>query len=307
MKKKICLSILLVFALLIFSPLSAFSAAPISERGYADSEALISAEELAEIRESDDVKVIDFRNNVQYLTGHIPGAIQLSRSELEDQDAEYQYFKASPEQVERVLRENGIRETDLVVAYDDINNLWASRVWWLLKMYGHENVRLLDGGLGRWEELGYDTRMIESVSYPESDYQIDSIDEYMVSNMQEVYNAIDREDSVILDVRAWEEFTGEQVLDGSGRGGRIPSSVWIEWTEVLNADGTFKNAAELEELFLAEGVSPDKVIYPYCQGAIRSAHTTFALKALLGYPEVKNYDGSWVEWSNEDMPVEVGE
>jgi thiosulfate/3-mercaptopyruvate sulfurtransferase len=306
MRKNMYLSVCLVLFLFLISS-SVFAATEILDRGYSSPENLISCEELKNIIGNEDVKIIDFRSNVDYITGHIPGAIQIGRDEFEDGDAKYDYIMASPEKIENLLREKGIKNNDLIVAYDNTNNLWSSRVWWILKMYGHDNVKLLDGALGRWEELNYETKLVEFQSFEESDYQIEEINKNMVANMDEVENAIDRDDSLILDVRAWGEYTGEVVLDGAAMGGRIPSSVWIEWTEVLNDDGTFKNAAELKEIYQEKGVDPDKVIYPYCQGAIRSCHTTFVLKSLLGYPEVKNYDGSWVEWSNENMPVATGE
>lgn len=306
MRKKIYLSVFLVGVLLLIS-LSAFGAEPISDRGYSSPENLISCEELNRIRDNEDVKIIDFRSNMDYVTGHIPGAIQIGRDEFEDTNAKYDYFMASPEKIETLLREKGIENNDLIVAYDNTNNLWSSRVWWTLKMYGHENVKLLDGALGRWKELNYETKLVELQSFDKSNYQIGTINKKMISVMNEVKNAINKNNTLILDVRAWGEYTGEVVLDGAGKGGRIPSSVWIEWTKALNEDGTFKNADQLKEVYQGKGVNPEKTIYPYCQGAIRSCHTTFVLKALLGYPEVKNYDGSWVEWSNEGMEVAVGE
>lgn len=306
MKKNIYLSIFWGVLLLLVSS-SVFAGAPIADRGYTSPENLISCEELNTIKDNEDVKIIDFRGNVDYIKGHIPGAIQIGIDEFEDTDAEYNYIMASPEKIEKLLQEKGIKNSDLIVAYDATNNLWASRVWWILKMYGHDNVKLLDGALGKWEELDYETKMVEFQSFEKSNYQIGPVEKNMVADMEEVENAIDRDNSLILDVRAWGEYTGEVVLDGAAEGGRIPDSVWIEWTEVLNEDGTFKNADELKMIYEEKGVTPDKIIYPYCQGAIRSCHTTFVLNALLGYPEVKNYDGSWVEWSNENMPIAVGE
>jgi len=304
-KKKIYLSVFLGVLLLVVS--SSVFAAPIADRGYTSPENLISSEELNTIRENEDVKIIDFRSNVDFLKGHIPGAIQIGRDEFEDTNAKYNYIMASPEKIENLLQEKGIKNGDLIVAYDASNNLWSSRVWWILKMYGHNNVKLLDGALGKWEELGYETKMVEFQSYEESNYQIGPIDKDMVADMEKVENSIDRDDSLILDTRGRGEYTGEVVLDGAAQGGRIPSSVWIEWTAALNKDGTFKSAEELKEIYQEKDVTSEKIIYPYCQGAIRSCHTTFVLKALLGYPEVKNYDGSWVEWSNENMSIAAGE
>lgn len=260
---------------------------------------MISAEELNDIVDRDDVKLIDFRNLPAFVTGHIPGAVQIDRSALEDGDADVGLMAASREKTAAVLGENGISPSDTIVVYCD-NGLWGARAWWLLTMYGHEDVRLLDGGLDRWKDLDYSTR--------ETEYHfMGPANAGMVATLDDVRAAMDN-DTIILDTRGWGEFTGENVLSDAAQGGRVPGAVWTEWTEALNDDGTFKSAAEMAEIYEVVGITGDRPVITYCQGGVRAAHSLFALTELLGFDNIANYDGSWLEWSNAaDVPIMTGE
>ncbi|MFP4331006.1 MAG: sulfurtransferase [Spirochaetaceae bacterium] len=305
MKQRSVFVFLVLLLFLAGTVLSAQESGSISDRGYANPDALISAEELRSIMDEDDVKVIDFRNTSSFITGHIPGAIQIGLSELEDGSAKYPTMRAPAEQTAEVLASKGISPTDTIVVYDD-NGLWGARIWWLLEMYGHEDVRLLDGGLNRWKELGYNTRIMGSRTRA-GEYEFSSPGTDTLATLSDVQSAIDNE-TIILDSRSWAEYTGETVARGAGEGGRIPSSVWVEWTEAVNADGTFKSASELREIYSEAGISGDAPVIAYCQGGVRGAHSFFVLHALLGFSDVSNYDGSWIEWSNEPgLPISRGE
>lgn len=254
----------------------------------------------------DDVKIVDFRNMAMYLTGHIPGAINVWRSDQENPDAEFGGMRATPEQMAAMLSEKGIAEDDLIVIYDAKGDYDASRMWWILTMYGHDKVKLLDGGLERWKALDKKTSVFPS-SYDETNYSFNEseFDFSMLATIEDVQSAIDNDKALILDTRSEEEHTGEQLKSGAERKGCIPGSVWIEWTEALNDDLTFKSAEELREVY-GEAIEGKEIIVPYCQSAVRSSHTTFVLTQLLGVDaKVQNYDGSWIEWSAaEELPIE---
>jgi len=292
--------------LLSFSLMAAAEYVPIEDRGYANPDVLISAAELSEIMDRDDVKIVDFRNMAMYLTGHIPGAINVWRSDQENPDAEFGGMRATPEQMAAMLSEKGIAEDDLIVIYDAKGDYDASRMWWILTMYGHDKVKLLDGGLERWKALDKKTSVFPS-SYDETNYSFNEseFDFSMLATIEDVQSAIDNDKALILDTRSEEEHTGEQLKSGAERKGCIPGSVWIEWTEALNDDLTFKSAEELREVY-GEAIEGKEIIVPYCQSAVRSSHTTFVLTQLLGVDaKVQNYDGSWIEWSAaEELPIE---
>ncbi|MFW6287874.1 MAG: sulfurtransferase [bacterium] len=299
------LSILLVFGFVFSSSVLASDYIPISERGYANPEALISCEELNGLLEDDNVVIVDTRAKAKYLLGYIPGAVNIQKGDMMGP----QGMILTKENFEKLFSDFGIDNDDTIVIYDDNGNLFSARLWWMAKVYGHENVKLLDGAITRWNALGYDTKKVFGSSRDKTDYVAEDADKSMIASVEMVKSAIDSEDKVILDCRAEVEYTGEKLLSGAARKGRIPSAVWLEWTNNFNAeDHSFKTAEELDNIYQAKGVTVDKAIYPHCQSAVRSANTFFVLTELLGYEDVANYDGSWIEWSNDEaLPVEAGE
>lgn len=281
-----------------FSLMAAAEYVPIEERGYANPEALISAEELAEIMDRDDVVVVDNRGKIGYAAGHIPGAIKIEKGEMKASGG----MRLSKEDFEKLFSEKGIKNGDTIVVYDDHGDLYSAWLWWMARIYGHEDVRMLDGGIERWNALNYETKMFPD-SLDASNYQAEDLDETLLAHKEDVQAAIENDAVIIQDTRAEEEHNGEKLLSGAGRKGRIPNSIWLEWDDALNGDHTFMTADQIQDLYTERGIIDDKEIITYCQSAVRSSHALFTLTQLLGYNNVRNYDGSWIEWSNDESLV----
>lgn len=261
--------------------------------GYAHPESLVSPKQLKTMIEEGQVKVVDFRD-AKLPGGYIPGAVKIARGDIATEIDGVKGMIAPKEQIEKVLGKAGISNEDTVVIYDDDNELWAARLWWVMKVYGHEDVRLLNGGLGAWKAAGFDTEMAaaepKAVTYTAKEANKD-----LIADLELVKKSYDSENLVVLDTRSEKEWND----------GHIPGAVWIEWTKALNEDGTYKSAEELKELYESKGITADKeAIIPHCKSAVRAAHTMFALTELLGYDNVRNYDGSWLEYSQSGEPIE---
>lgn len=262
------------------------------DMGYAKSESLVSAKELKDMMDKGEVKVIDFRD-AKLPGGYIPGSVKVSRGDIATAIDGVKGMIAPKEQIEKVLGEAGIANGDTVVIYDADKELWAARLWWVMKVYGHEDVRLLNGGLDAWEAEGFDTATSPQAAKAVT-YEAKNTNTNLVADLDMVKESFDNKDYVVLDTRSEKEYND----------GHVPGAVWIEWTNVLNEDGTYKSADELREIYETLGITSDKVaIMPHCKSAVRAAHTLFALTELLGYENVKNYDGSWLEYSTSDVPV----
>ena len=278
---------------------------------YANPEAVISPAELKEMMDNnEDFVLVDFRKGVKYMVEHIEGAVNAWRSEEENPNAAYGGMRATPEQFANFLESKGISNDSTVVIYDSKGEYDAARMWWIMALYGHhlDKIHLLDGGLPAWKGSGYETTKAQP-DIEEGNYKMDESKFRMelLATVEDVKANLDNDQAVILDTRSEGEYTGESLKSGAKRKGRIPGAPWIEWSNAISDDKTFKTVKELEKVYKDNGVTSDKTIIPYCQSAVRSAHTTFVLTQLLGYEDVKNYDGSWIEWSsNEDLPLETG-
>ena len=244
-----------------------------------------------------------------YDEGHIPGAIKLHwREDLEDP---VERDLVDKQAFEQLMGRSGISNDTTVVLYGDRNNWFAAYAYWYLKIYGHGDVRILDGGRQKWidenRELSTDVPTVQAAGYTAEDR-----DESIRIYRDEVRASIGGAGELV-DVRSPQEFSGELVSppgyeqEGAQRAGHIPTAKSIPWAQAVRDDGTFKPAQELRELYGANGVTPDKSVVAYCRIGERSAHTWFVLRELLGYGDVKNYDGSWTEWGNlVDVPIEKG-
>jgi thiosulfate/3-mercaptopyruvate sulfurtransferase len=243
-----------------------------------------------------------------YEEGHISGAVKLHwRDDLQDKLIR---DVVSKEEFERLMGERGIANDSSVVLYGDKNNWFAAYAYWYLKIYGHEDVRLLDGGRQKWIEEGRElTTEIPSPS--PATYTAKDRDESIRIRRDEVRAGLGNAGIALVDVRSPQEYSGALMAppgyeqEGASRTGHIPGAQSIPWATAVRDDGTFKSTGELQDIYGSKGVTPDKEVHAYCRIGERSAHTWFVLRELLGYDNVKNYDGSWTEWGNlVEAPIE---
>ncbi len=243
-----------------------------------------------------------------YDGGHINGAVKLDwKTELQDQ---VRRDFVNKEQFEALLGQKGIGNDDTVVLYGGNNNWFAAYAYWYFKLYGHENVRLLDGGRKKWELDGRELSK-EPVSRPATTYTAKDQDTSIRAFRDEAVDAIGKKN--LIDVRSPDEFSGKLLApahlpqEQSQRGGHIPTALNVPWSKAANEDGTFKSDDELRTLYTEAGLDDAKDTIAYCRIGERSSHTWFALHELLGQPNVKNYDGSWTEYGSlVGVPIEKG-
>lgn len=275
---------------------------------YAHPEVLVTTQWLAE--NLDSVTVVESNEDILlYDTGHIPGAVKLDWHTELNHPLRRDYLES--EAFAKLMDQKGIGRDDIVVLYGDRSNWWATYAFWVFKLFGHENVLLLDGGRNKWIAEGgaltKDVPVRDSKSYPavlRQDQQIRAFRDEVLAHIG----------SPLVDVRSPEEYTGERLHmpdfpnEGATRGGHIPTAASIPWSKSIQADETFRQLAELEQLYFEEtGFDRSSDFIAYCRIGERSSHTWFVLKYLLGVENVRNYDGSWTEWGNlVGAPIAIG-
>jgi thiosulfate/3-mercaptopyruvate sulfurtransferase len=277
-----------------------------AENGYAKP-VLVTTEWLSERLGNGNVIVAEVDENPDlYDEGHIPGAIKLHwRDDLQDP---VERDLVEKDQFEKLMGQRGISNDTTMVVYGDKNNWFAAYAYWYLKIYGHGDVRILDGGRQKWIDEGRELTADEAQVSPTT-YTAKDRDETIRARRDAVLASLGRD--ALVDVRSPQEYSGELMAppgyeqEGAQRTGHIPTAQSIPWAQAVRDDGTFKSADELRELYGGKGVTPDKSVTAYCRIGERSAHTWFVLRELLGYQDVRNYDGSWTEWGNlVDVPIE---
>ena len=280
---------------------------------YAHPEVLVSTDWVAErLDDTDDIRLIESNEDVLlYDTGHIPNAVKIDWVNDLQQDDVRDFIDR--ETFANLCEEKGISNDTTVVFYGDKNNWWACYAFWVFQLYGHENAFIMDGGRKKWIDedrtLTKEKPDFAAGTYtaPEQDLSIRAFRDQVLQHM--------KENGPMVDVRSPEEFRGEithlpdHPEESSMRGGHIPGARSVPWSKAANEDGTFKSREELEEIYLQqEGLDPEEETVAYCRIGERSSHTWFVLKYLLGFENVRNYDGSWTEWGNlVGMPIEKGD
>jgi thiosulfate/3-mercaptopyruvate sulfurtransferase len=278
-------------------------AAEISAKGYAHPEKLVSTEWLAAHLSDPSLRILESDEDVLlYEMGHIPGAQKIDwHADLNDA---VQRDYISPEGFTALLRAKGIDASTPVILYGDKNNWWAAYALWVFELFGFTNVRLLDGGRAKWEAEG--RPMVTDVPrFAPSTYTAPARDDARIRAFLPEVLQHQRAKGAMIDVRSPQEYSGERThmpeypQEGTLRGGHIPGARSVPWARAANADGTFKSAAELRAIYEGEaGLTPATDVVTYCRIGERSSHTWFVLSYLLGYQQVRNYDGSWTEWGN---------
>jgi thiosulfate/3-mercaptopyruvate sulfurtransferase len=269
---------------------------------YAHPEVLVETGWVAEHLNDPKVRLIEADEDVLlYEIGHIPGAVKLDWH-VDVQDKVNRDF-ISAQDFEQLMDHWGIDNETTLVLYGDKNNWYACYTFWLFSMYGNKNMRIMNGGRGKWEaEKRELTKTIPH--YTATVYYAEAADERLRAFRDDVASNLSNPGRRLIDVRSPQEYSGELLhmvnypQEGAQRGGHIPGAKSIPWATAANADGTFKSAEELRQIYGSKDITPDKEVVTYCRIGERSAHTWFVLTELLGFPRVRNYDGSWTEWGN---------
>ena len=276
---------------------------------YVHPEYLVETEWVAEHLKDRDVRIIESDEDpLLYGVGHIPGAVQVDWFSTLQHPLRRDFL--TKEKFEEVASKLGIGKNTTVVFYGDKSNWFACYALWLFQYYGHKNVRIMNGGRLKWEKEN--RPLVKDVpTYREKKYRAKKPDKSIRAFRDQVLKQ-SKAQKPLVDVRSPKEYSGELISmpnypqEGATRGGHIPGAVSIPWAQAVNeADATFKSPEELRSLYEGKGIKPDEEVIAYCRIGERSSLTWFVLKYLLGYPNVRNYDGSWTEWGNlVDAPIE---
>jgi thiosulfate/3-mercaptopyruvate sulfurtransferase len=283
----------------------------IGSRGYANPDVLVSTDWVAEHLNDPNIRLIESdEDTLLYGSGHIPGAVEVDWTrDLNDQLRRDYLDRAG---FAALMSRIGVTPETTVVFYGDKNNWWATYAYWVFQLFGHTNAKVMDGGRLKWEQEGRDlTRDVPS--YTTTSYPAKERDDTKIRAFRDQVRAHAEAGKQLVDVRSPDEYSGKLLhmeaypQEGALRGGHIPGAKSVPWARAANPDdGTFKSADELKAIYIEEqGLNPNDEVIAYCRIGERSSHTWFVLTNLLGFPNVRNYDGSWTEWGNSvGVPIE---
>jgi len=277
--------------------------------GYAIPDVLVTTDWVAQHVNDPNIRLIEVDvDTTQYEQGHIRGAIGWNwQTQLQDP---VRRDIVSKEQMEDYLSSAGVTPATTIILYGDNNNWFAAYAFWLLNYYGHTNTKLMNGGRKKW--VAENRELVKEVpAYQRTTYRIQNLNPNLRATRDFVADILGKKTYALLDVRSVDEYTGRIIAppgmtETAQRAGHIPGAQNIPWSQAVNEDGTFKSFTDLKALYESKGITPDKEeVVAYCRIGERSSHSWFVLKYLLGYPKVRNYDGSWTEWGNLiNAPIE---
>ncbi len=269
---------------------------------YANPQVLVSTEWVQEHLNDPNIRIVESDEDVLlYEVSHIPGAVKIDWH-VDLQDAVVRDY-INKHGFEALMSSRGIANDSTVVFYGDKNNWWATYAFWVFKLFGHEHCMIMNGGRQKW--IAENRPLTKEVpNYHPTHYIAKERDDESIRAFRDQVMKHVSAGNPLVDVRSPQEFTGELLhmpsypQEGALRGGHIPGARNIPWSKAVREDGTFKSPEELKDLYQSQGITPEKNVIAYCRIGERSSHTWFVLQYLLGYPQVRNYDGSWTEWGN---------
>ena len=274
-----------------------------STKSYAHPEVIVDTNWVVQHHKDKNVRIaeVDYDSTSNYNQGHVPNAVLFDWKKDINEPVKRDIM--TKEQLEALFSRNGITDSTTLVLYGDFNNWFAAFAFWVFKYYGVKDIRVMNGGRKKWIEedkpLTKDAPTLSTTTY-----KVSKIDEKLRVHLHDVRDALGKKHIGLVDVRGPKEFSGEILAppeyptERAQRGGHIPGAQNIPWGLAVKEDGTFRTVEELENLYKPKGITADKEIIAYCRIGERSSHSWFVLKYLLGYPDVRNYDGSWTEWGN---------
>lgn len=273
-----------------------------SSNSYVHPEVLVETDWVAQHLKDPKVRVIESNEDLLlYDVGHIPGAVKIDwQGDLQD-SVKRDYIDRP--HFEKLMARAGIANDTTVVFYGDKNNWWATYAFWTFKLFRHKDTRIMNGGRQKWIDEKRELAK-EVPSYPATKYTAPERDDLTIRAFRDQVTEHLKANLPLVDVRSPQEYSGELLhmpnypQEGALRGGHIPGARNIPWAKAARENGTFKSVEELRALYEPQGITSDKDIIAYCRIGERSSHTWFVLTYLLGYPHVRNYDGSWTEWGN---------